>query len=144
VIGWEEFFLVLPLMLPEVVVTAAAVGLLIGRRHEIPRGALPWLVVPTAFLGLSAVTRMTPIFFEPVQDLIESLFGPTGDNALLVVWWADLLLRLPAWGALLYGLFWKLPRREAGTPLDPKTRQAAATAALLAVLLAEAKGGADG
>jgi len=141
VIGWEEFFLVLPLMLPDVLVSIVAVWLVLRRRRHVARGALPWLLLPTGFLGLSAMTRMMPIYVEPVQEFVEWLFSGSGDYELMIVWFGDMFLRLPAWAALLYGLFWKLPMPAAAPPLDARARQAAATAALLAVMLAEKREG---
>lgn len=134
-IRWSELLIAIPLALPEIIAAAAAAGLMIRRRSA--GRLLPWLVTPVALLGFSAAMRFVPIFVLPVERWVNDVFGL--DSGLAVLWSGDMFLRIAAWAALLYALFWKLPARNDPAPLDPKTKQTAATAALLAILLTDAK-----
>lgn len=136
-IDWSEFFLVaVPLAAPELLAASVALLLLLRRGWQ-DRTALLWVLIPIATLGVSTLIRFLPIFVNPLHEWLDALLTAVTDP-LYVVLYGDMLLRLLSWAALIYGLFWKLPSGiNTISPLDPKTTQTAATAALLAILLTE-------
>ena len=124
-IDWRMLLYAAPYLLPQFIAAVIAISLNAARLRHI-RAAWPWLMVPVAFLGLADFVMLVPRIYGPLELWFDSVLSIRRTE--LVFRYVGGGLRLVAWGALLYGIFCKVPvfsgKDEFGSHLRTRARHA--------------------